>query len=280
MPAVHEGLPRPLYLHRDGEARHRRLRQAEALRGRLCHRRLALHVLFPLRRGLPGQLHLPHRGVRSSGVQSAGARQAIRRAARRSHGGSQTRRASRYRKGRRGLIIAFFFLAGMTLVSALGVVVSRNVVHSALFMSGSFLGIAGFFVMLNAPALAAFQVLIYVGAVTVLMLFGIMFTQNPQARRYRTIINRQFWAGLFVAAGVGAFLAYVLSAEDWGGVEAGNGPRQVADLGRDLLGVSPGAEIFTLLFEVVSVLLLVAIVGAIVISRRKSGAGIDRRAEE
>jgi len=178
------------------------------------------------------------------------------------------------------LIVAFFFLAGMTLVAALGVVISRNVVHSALFMSGSFLGIAGFYVMLNAPALAAFQVLIYVGAVTVLMLFGIMFTQNPQARRYRTIINRQFWAGLFVAAGVGAFLAYILSAEDFGSASAGNGPRQVAALGRGLLGVSQGAEIFTLLFEVASVLLLVAIVAAIVISHRKSGAGVDREAEQ
>jgi NAD(P)H-quinone oxidoreductase subunit 6 len=178
------------------------------------------------------------------------------------------------------LIVAFFFLTGMTLVSALGVVVSRNVVHSALFMSGSFLGIAGFYVMLNAPALAAFQVLIYVGAVTVLMLFGIMFTQRPQARRFRTIINRQFWAGLFVAVGVGGFLAYILSAEDWGGAEAGNGPRQVAALGRDLLGVSSGSEIFILLFEVASVLLLVAIVGAIVISRRKVGEGIDRGVEE
>jgi len=178
------------------------------------------------------------------------------------------------------LIVAFFFLTGMTLVSALGVVVSRNVVHSALFMSGSFLGVAGFYVMLNAPALAAFQVLIYVGAVTVLMLFGIMFTQRPQARHFRTIINRQFWAGLFVAAGVGGFLAYVLSAEDWGGVEAGNGPRQVAALGRDLLGVSSGSEIFTLLFEVASVLLLVALVGAIVISRRKVGDSLEAEVEE
>ena len=178
------------------------------------------------------------------------------------------------------MIVAFFFLTGMTLVSALGVVISRNVVHSALFMSGSFLGIAGFYVMLNAPALAAFQVLIYVGAVTVLMLFGIMFTQRPQARRYRTIINRQFWAGLLVATGVGLFLAYVLSAEDWVGAEAGNGPRQVAALGRDLLGVSSGAEIFTLLFEVASVLLLVAIVGAIVISHRKAGEGLDTGVEE
>jgi NAD(P)H-quinone oxidoreductase subunit 6 len=178
------------------------------------------------------------------------------------------------------LTVAFAFLTGMTLVSALGVVLSRNVVHSALFMSGSFLGVAGFFVMLNAPVLAAFQVLIYVGAVTVVILFGIMFTQRPQVRRYRTILNRQQWTGFFVAAGVGAFLAYVLSQEDWGSTRAGNGSRDVAAFGRNLLGVSPGSEFFVLLFEVASVLLLVAIVAAIVVSRRKTGAGVDRGVEE
>jgi NAD(P)H-quinone oxidoreductase subunit 6 len=178
------------------------------------------------------------------------------------------------------LTVAFAFLTGMTLVSALGVVLSRNVVHSALFMSGSFLGIAGFFVMLNAPALAAFQVLIYVGAVTVVILFGIMFTQRPQVRRYRTILNRQQWPGFLVAAGVGAFLAYALSNEDWGSTRAGNGPREVAAFGRDLLGVSAGSGVFTLLFEVASVLLLVAIVAAVVVSRRKAGEGVDRGVEE
>jgi NADH:ubiquinone oxidoreductase subunit 6 (subunit J) len=178
------------------------------------------------------------------------------------------------------LTVTFAFLTGMTLVSALGVVLSRNVVHSALFMSGSFLGIAGFFVMLNAPALAAFQVLIYVGAVTVVILFGIMFTQRPQVRRYSTILNRQQWAGFLVAAGVGAYLAYVLSSEDWGSTRPGNGPREVAAFGRDLLGVSAGSQVFTLLFEVASVLLLVAIVAAIVVSRRKTGEGVDRGVEE
>ncbi len=178
------------------------------------------------------------------------------------------------------MTIAFGFLAGMVLVSAFGVVISRNVVHSALFMSGSFLGVAGFFVMLNAPALAAFQVLIYVGAVTVVILFGIMFTQRPQARNYRTIINRQFWAGLCVAGGVGIFLSYVLAVEDWASTSPGNGPREVAQLGRSMLGVSPGSEIFALLFQVVSVLLLVAIIAAIVVSRRKVGTGIDRGVEE
>ncbi|HZY65791.1 MAG: NADH-quinone oxidoreductase subunit J [Actinomycetota bacterium] len=178
------------------------------------------------------------------------------------------------------MIIAFFFLAGMTLVSALGVVLSRSVVHSALFMSGSFLGVAGFYVMLNAPALAAFQVLIYVGAVTVLILFGIMFTQRPQVRRFQTIINRQFWAGLSVALGVGIFLSYVLVYQDWDGAESGNGPREAADLGRILLGVGGGPEIFALLFEAASVLLLVAIVAAIVVSRRKTEEGVDREVEQ
>jgi NAD(P)H-quinone oxidoreductase subunit 6 len=178
------------------------------------------------------------------------------------------------------LIVAFVFLASMALICALGVVLSRNVVHSALFMSGSFLAIAGFFVMLNAPALAAFQVLIYVGAVTVVILFGIMFTQRPQVRRFGTIINRQIWPGLFVATGVGAFLAYVLSIQPWVGTDPGNGPREVTRLGEILLGVGGAPPIFGLLFEVISVLLLVAVIAAIVVSRRKTGEGIDRGVEE
>ena len=178
------------------------------------------------------------------------------------------------------MIVAFIFLASIALICALGVVLSRNVVHSALLMSGSFLAIAGFFVMLNAPALAAFQVLIYVGAVTVVILFGIMFTQRPQVRRFGTIINRQIWAGLVVAIGIGAFLAYVLSIQPWVGTSPGNGPREVTRLGEILLGVGGAPPIFGLLFEVISVLLLVAVIAAIVVSRRKTGEGVDRGVEE
>ena len=178
------------------------------------------------------------------------------------------------------MIVAFVFLASMTLLSALGVVVSRNVIHSALFMSGSFLGVAGFFVMLNSPALAAFQVLIYVGAVTVVILFGIMFTQKPQVRRFRSIFNRHTLTGLFVTLGVGTFLAYVLSVQSWDGTSPGNGPQETAALGEILLGVNGAPPIFGLLFEVISILLLVAVVAAIVVSRRKTGEGIDRGVEE
>ncbi|MDX5894258.1 NADH-quinone oxidoreductase subunit J [Rubrobacter radiotolerans] len=171
----------------------------------------------------------------------------------------------------------FGFLAGMTLACALGVVLSRNVVHSALFMSGSFLAVAGFFVVLGAPVLAAFQVLVYVGAVTVVILFGIMFTQKPQVRRFSTIMNRQVWAGLLVALGVGGLLSVVLVAEDWGNVAPGQGNRDVVAFSEGLLGVAPGAGIFVLLFEVAAVLLLVAMIAAIVISRRKPGEGEDLR---
>src|ERR687886_928746 len=238
-----------------------------------------------MRGGMSGQLHLPHRGVRDPSLQPSGTRPPVRRASRRpddrpeARGEKEEARQGRSQEGHGGLIVAFVFLAAMTLISALGVVLSRNVVHSALFMSASFLGVAGFFVMLNAPALAAFQVLIYVGAVTVLILFGIMFTQRPQVGGFRTIIQRQLWPGLFVAIGIGAFLAYVLSTQDWVGTEPGNGPREVAALGEILLGVNGAPPIFGLLFEVASVLLLVAIVAAIVVSRRKTGEGVGRGGE-
>ncbi|MBV9455465.1 MAG: NADH-quinone oxidoreductase subunit J [Rubrobacter sp.] len=175
------------------------------------------------------------------------------------------------------MTVAFVFLTAMTLISALGVVLSRNVVHSALLMSASFLGVAGFFVMLNAPALAAFQVLIYVGAVTVVILFGIMFTQRPQVRRFRTIIQKQHWPGLFSAIGVGTFLAYILIIQDWGYTKPGNGLQEPGSLGEILLGVNGAPPIFGLLFEVISVLLLVAVIAAIVVSRRKTGEGVDRQ---
>ena len=112
------------------------------------------------------------------------------------------------------------------------------------------------------------------------ILFGIMFTQRPQVRRFRTIINRQTWSGLFVTLGVGAFLAYILSIQSWEGTSPGNRPRETAGLGEILLGLNGAPPIFGLLFEVISILLLVAIVAAIVVSRRKVGEGVDRGVEE
>jgi NAD(P)H-quinone oxidoreductase subunit 6 len=167
------------------------------------------------------------------------------------------------------LTVAFVVLAALTLLAGLGVVLSRHVVHSALFMAASFLGVAGFFVMLNAPVLAGFQVLIYVGAVTVLVLFAIMFTQRPQARSFRLILQRQHVPGLLAALGLGVFLAYVLAIQDWGEVSPGQGPRAVEDFGALLLGAGEYPDVFALLFQLGAVILLIATIAAIVISRRR-----------
>jgi NAD(P)H-quinone oxidoreductase subunit 6 len=178
------------------------------------------------------------------------------------------------------LIVAFVVLACITLLAAFGVVISRSVVHSALFMSGAFLGVAGFFVLLDSPALAALQVLIYVGAVTVVILFGIMFTQRPQVRRFRMILNRQIWGGFAIAAGVAAILIYIFLQQSWAGTSPGHGPRLVAQLGRILVGTGGAPQIFGLLFEVSSILLLVAVVAAIVISRRRPESTAGEREVE
>ncbi|CAA9504658.1 MAG: NADH-ubiquinone oxidoreductase chain I, partial [uncultured Rubrobacteraceae bacterium] len=102
VPAVHAYLPGPLHLHRTGEARRRRLRQGEALRGRLRHRRLQVHVLLPVRRGLPRELHLPHRGVRGPGLQPPGARPPVRRAPGRPDHRPEARRQEEAEGGQEG----------------------------------------------------------------------------------------------------------------------------------------------------------------------------------
>src|SRR5260221_5372188 len=90
-----------------------------------------------------------------------------------------------------------FGVLGLSIVAAgLGVVLANRITTSALLMAFTFLNMAGMFVLLGAETIAAFQVLIYVGAITVLILYGIMFTpQTPRA--YGLFFQDQKWLGLF-----------------------------------------------------------------------------------
>ena len=95
--------------------------------------------------------------------------------------------------------LLFALLAVMLLGSGLVVVLADRITTSALFMAFAFLNMAGMFVLLGAETIAAFQVLIYVGAITVLILYGVMFT--PQgARPYGLFFQRQTPVGALVAA--------------------------------------------------------------------------------
>jgi len=206
---------------------------------------------------------------------------------------------------------AFLTLTVLTLGAAGGVVASRTVVVSALWLVLSFVGVAGFYVLLGAGFLAATQVLIYVGAISVLILFAIMLThdvmQEPQ------IINSQWAISLSVALGLFLVLAVVAFTADWpltkasvpppaGGVitsseiasdgaeqadpvaaafaeadapaiaimeadPSGGGsvarvPDQVTAIGRSLMSEH------LLAFEVIGLVLLVALIGAIIIARQ------------
>jgi NADH-quinone oxidoreductase subunit J len=169
--------------------------------------------------------------------------------------------------------IAFYILAALLVGSALAVVSQRNIVHAALFLVVVFGATAGIFVLLNAEFIAIVQVLIYAGAVTILVLFAIMLTQHPTAPTGNPI-NRQWWLAGLVSAILAAVVIYAVTATGGTlvsstsnanivGVEASGGT--VVHIGQLLY--SPYTYSYVLPFEIASVVLLVAIIGAIVIGR-------------
>jgi NADH-quinone oxidoreductase subunit J len=157
----------------------------------------------------------------------------------------------------------FFVLIGLlVLVSSIKVVTARNVVHSALFLVAALAGTAGLFIILAAEFVAWVLVLVYIGAVIVLFLFGIMITRAPTGTDEGLDTNRKVIPALLSLA-----LFVVMS---WASIDAfdsrqilspGDGP-SVEQIGESLLGR------FVMPFEVVSFVLLAALIGGITIARR------------
>ena len=155
----------------------------------------------------------------------------------------------------------FFVLFSIGIIGAgAGVVLLRRITAQALLMALSFASMAGMFLLLGAETIALFQVLIYVGAITILILFGVMFTKQDE-RAYALFFQRQapLGAGLAVIVAL-PVIVLALSFRD----AATPSPR-----GGDLIPL--GSSLFTdyaFPFEVASVLLLAALVGAIVLVKR------------
>jgi NADH-quinone oxidoreductase subunit J len=156
----------------------------------------------------------------------------------------------------------FYALAAFTLWAGAVVVLGRNIVRAAVALIFSFCGIAALFVLLDAEFLAAVQVLIYVGGITILLLFAIMLTSRIAAQTTR-VINDQVLPSAVAALGLLLGLVYASLK----GLGQPTGPPQLPEtapfLGRALLTT------YLLPFEVVSVLLLAALVGAIVLARKE-----------
>ena len=156
--------------------------------------------------------------------------------------------------------LAFGMLSAGVLVPGLLVVLSRNIVHSALWLLPCLVSIAGLFLLLEAELLAAIQILVYCGGILVLMLFAIMLTYGVGRPDVRIRNEQLAWAAPGAAALAGLTL-FLLSRGIWPVTHAPVPGDVTANLADALLGD------YVLAFEVASVVLLVAMIGAIVIAR-------------
>jgi len=160
--------------------------------------------------------------------------------------------------------VIFLALAFVTLASGVAVVLLRNLVHAGLMLGLSFFSVAGLYLLLHAEFLAVAQVLIYVGAITVLILFAIMLTRQVIGTDTAPVSTQRL-VGFATALAVFLVLVRFMYRREWPGIfdntEVLNAPTV---LGRQLLTT------YLIPFEVASILLLVALVVAIVLAKEET----------
>ena len=155
----------------------------------------------------------------------------------------------------------FYILAAVIVGSGVMVVTLKNIFHSLLFLVLCLFSVAGIYVLLHAEFVAAVQVLIYVGAVTVLLIFAIMMTAkiySPSTRQS----NEQVIPGLIIVGAILVVTLWVLSRTAWKVSKDVFAGESTMAIGKSLLTT------YVLPFEVVSIVLISALIGAIIIARR------------
>lgn len=157
-----------------------------------------------------------------------------------------------------GSIVAFWLLAALTVGSALAVVAVRDLIRALVLLITSFLGVAGLYITLSADFVAVAQVLIYAGAISVLLIFAIMLTPLASRDNAETFLQVP---GLLLAGLVAFTIGFVSLETDWSIAERGGFEETASAIGEALLSK------YVLPFEMASVLLLVAMLGAIVLVR-------------
>lgn len=166
------------------------------------------------------------------------------------------------------LQVLFILIAAATLGAALMTVTAHNLIHAALWLVVALFGVAVLYVLLNAPFLAVAQVVIYIGAIAILMIFAIMLTRRMAADTVRqTNANWAWGAGLSVLM----FGGLVWTLANWPafGVQVPQVELTIDPLRElGLALVSPNAYVIP--FEVASILLLAALIGAIIVAWDRS----------
>jgi NADH-quinone oxidoreductase subunit J len=158
-------------------------------------------------------------------------------------------------------LLLFYIIAAFLAISALMVVTLKNIFHSAIFLALTFFMVAGIYILLGAEFLAGVQVLIYVGAITILMIFAIMLTYQISNKSIRQV-NEQRGAAFVIVVLFFVLALWTVIKTNWQLSDARLPDQNILELGRQLLST------YVIPFEVVSIVLLVALIGAIIISRQ------------
>jgi NADH-quinone oxidoreductase subunit J len=156
-----------------------------------------------------------------------------------------------------------WILSAVMIGAGLLVVTMRDIIRCGLAMIVCFLALAGIYALMGAPLLAAAQVIVYIGAISVLILFAIMLTQTKDAPS-RLVFQTQAVPAAIAAVVVAVLIALAISATDWG--ELTERIRLRADAMSKVL-----FEQFVFPFEIVSVLLLAAVIGGVFLAKREPG---------
>ena len=157
--------------------------------------------------------------------------------------------------------VVFLVLAALALGSAAVVALSKNIIHAALALLGTFLGVAGMYITLSADFLAATQVLVYVGGTLTLILFAVMLTARIDITKVSNP-SQNLLIGFGLVALVLLVLGNVAATANWTLLESPAHVPSTAKLGHAFLGK------YLLPFEVASVVLLAAMIGSVVLARR------------
>jgi NADH:ubiquinone oxidoreductase subunit 6 (subunit J) len=159
-------------------------------------------------------------------------------------------------------VLVFAAVSLVTLGGAIAVVTNKNILHSAYYLVLAFVGVAGVYVMLEAPFIAVIQVLIYIGAIAILVIFAIMLTRRLMSKDMEQRNHQWIWSALAALVFFGV-LGWLVYSANWPVVEGAVPQDPIMLMGQELLST------YVVPFEIASVLLLAGLVGAILIGRER-----------
>lgn len=166
-------------------------------------------------------------------------------------------------------LVLFIVMGAIAIIAALGVILARKAIYSALFLLVNFCSLAGLYLLLNAQFLAAAQVIVYAGAIVVLFLFVTMLLPQISKSTNQQINKSQQYLAIVLAVILFVEVGYVLVSATLTGTQGTDTPEAIAGIGNVQ---AIGQLLFTdylLPFELAAVLLLIGIVGAVVLAKKK-----------